>query len=550
MKYGIQNEIEKLVDFRKDKIVLDDIITNYELLISSITGIDSLAKLDEFRDRIAPAVRILGKWKNNDNLYSYMEHRLKYAQELKSALDEKVTELSLEARRQQPAAIFTKTSAIPKNAPAQKYVVSETYMKEQPRKTNWSYQPTMLDLLNYYEAKGVVGETNLCILQTLGAINKLSFGIESLSGSGKSHVIDTLLDLLPENEVYTMELSSKTAQIYSADEINRHQIIYIPELQKAMNSNNPLVVELLKGLTEGKDVSRKVRNQGQGSIEEYVIKGNKGIIFTLAIENAFKYDAEFSRRVFILSTDASAEQTDLILKHKTQKRHALDYEGGANFQQLASHIEECLNFPSVNYENPFADYVSEQIPRTIRARSYDDYLFNLINASAKFNFKNRMLKDNVLYLHLEDVYLVTELYWKQFSRGLYRIPVFGEDVMGLFSTQEEFSAKDAYHSLKENNPTYTFNLVEQTLESLVDAGFLIKDDYRSTKPSYSKINEMRGFNPEFDWNECWHVGLEFMTANYPGLVDDWLIRQKDKGSISAYNPLLRQQITLIEDWSR
>ena len=49
----------------------------------------------------------------------------------------------------------------------------------------------------------------------------------------------------------------------------------------------------VKGVTEGKDVSRTVRDQSTRSNEKYVITGDKGVIFTLAVENQFKYDAEF-----------------------------------------------------------------------------------------------------------------------------------------------------------------------------------------------------------------------------------------------------------------
>lgn len=568
---NVSRELKRVLRLRGDKVMLDDIITNFDEWMGVIAGIESMAEADNVKQTLEPAFKTIYGWRNDPVMYNYLKDRINYVQRLKSAFDSKMDIINSGRRRGQEVVY----KPLPKIAPSEtrqiidqrprvvKQVeepikvrgIDKQKKTEEKKPSGWGYQPTLSDLLDYYQYKGVVGEESVCILQTLGAINKLCFGLESLSGSGKSYVVQPLLELLPKEDVYKMELSSKTAEMYEADRINRCQIIYIPELQKAMQSNNQIIVEVLKGLTEGKDVSRKVRDQAERKTKQYVIKGDKGIIFTLAVENVFKYDAEFSRRVFILHTDVSEEQTDKILRYKASKRHAVGSNefGVDDFERIADHVRDCLYFQNASYENPFAEFIAEQVPRTIRARSYDDYLFDLMDACAKFHFKNRVISNNILFLNLEDVYDVIKLYWKQFCKGLLKIPVLGEEVMGLFDLQDSldekiYSAQDVYLMIKDENPGYTFKMVENTLEALVDSGFLVKDDYKSTRPRYSKINEINGFDQSIDWEQCWKYGLEFMTNNYPELVDGWLLRQVVEGDVVVLDHVNGEKIKIVEHY--
>ena len=422
---------------------------------------------------------------------------------------------------------------------------------------------TLATVLSYYQQQGLVGEERTALVQTLGAINQLCFGIESLSGSGKSYTVDILVrKLLNKSDVYSMELSSKTAEMYDADTINKAKIIYIPELQKAMNSSNPLIIEVLKNITEGKDASRKVRDQSTQTNKKFTIKGNKGVIFTLASENAFKYDAEFARRVFILYTDISEQQTDNIIKYKAaSKRHATGVGRhempDASIRAVKEHISECLYFPEVEFENPFADYIAGFIPRTIRARSYDDYFFDLIEASTKFNHKNRVRNDGVLFVNIEDVYTIDNLYWKQFVKTLLKIPLLGETALNVFNGNDDdsfrdqrkyLSAQDVYMDIRNENTSINYHVVEETLERLVGAGFLEKDDHKARKPRYFRVNEMPDFEQPMQWQKCFETGLAFMQENYPALAESWLMSQMDGNDVAARSPVDDSRVVLVKDY--
>ncbi|MDP2749826.1 MAG: hypothetical protein Q8O89_03265 [Nanoarchaeota archaeon] len=270
------------------------------------------------------------------------------------------------------------------------------------------------NLLDAYKAIGLVGEEKNAILQTYAAIHGMNFGVEGPSGSGKTQLVKSLMKLLPDNAVYEMELSSKTAELYNADEINRAKIIYIPELQKAL-TGSPLVLEIVKTISEGRDVVRKIVSNGK--TKQQIINSGKSFIYTLADENKLKKDAELSRRFFTIKTDTSDEQTDKVLSYlalgqysmKNSARNSVRKKGDAKLTEDAkAHIEASMSL-NCRFLNPFADYIAQVSPNTLDMRSKLTYYFNFINASARFNFRNRLACGNDIFVSIEDIYNVNNL---------------------------------------------------------------------------------------------------------------------------------------------
>lgn len=574
-------ELERIHALNGDRNRLSRMDSKYGDYVANILGAETKKDMQELGQELAPYFATVHRW-NSDIAYYFMRTFIDKARKLKQAFDERAKELGLEGKlsiqsreRISPTlmALAKEYSLLgdagaaegkaiqPTKDTSPKIVQLSSFRKgekpleqrvDSPEPILESENP-ILTLLNYYKQRGVVGEEDTSILQTLGAINKLCFGIESLSGSGKSYTVKMLMELLPEDSVYVMDLSSKTAEVYNADTINKAQIVYIPELQKAMNSSNPIVVEILKRITEGEDAQRKVRDQATGTVKKYVIRGDKGVIFTLAVENAFKYDAEFSRRVFILHTDISPEQTDGILRYKASMRHAVNREQRVmperDVKTLKEHIRNCLLFSDIRYENPFAEPISAHVPRTIRARSYDSYYFNLIEAAAKFQYQDRVRQDDTLFINLEDVYMIHQLYWKQFCRSLLMIPLMGEDVLALFNGNSDgncqLTAHDVYKQLRNTNPSVSYLLVGDALESLVTAGFLDKDDHKAREPKYLGVESMPDLGQEPDWKEYWEQGKEFMQKNYPGVAERWIKEQTTDGKVKVLDAMKREYVELV-----
>jgi len=340
------------------------------------------------------------------------------------------------------------------------------------------------DIATYFKAKGVVGEESLVTGIYLALSNNISFGVEGYSGSGKTFLVDKLINLVKEEDLYRAELSSKTAMFYDAHIINGANLIYIPELQKALQDRNSPVTEIIKNITEGKDAKRIVTSKNQMGSEEFVIDKGKTIVYTLALENSFKKDNEAARRFMRFITDSTPKHFEEIISYKAQGRGNLlkSKHDEELTTRLGNHLNALRNL-SVQVIDPFAEYLQAFIPKTQKSVGYIDHYYNLVDACTRFHFQNRehFVVDNQDYLlaNLEDHYQVHAIYYNEFIK---------------------------------------------TLDDLAQEG----------ESKYREEN--------IDWKKCFEQGREQLYQNStlqevvkdnPALLKNWEIRQVGQGSIHA-----------------
>ncbi len=346
---------------------------------------------------------------------------------------------------------------------------------------------SLTDILNYYNQEGVVGEEKNLILQTLCAINNISFGVEGDSGSGKTFLTDALLNLIPNEYVYRVGLSSNLAILNDSENINEKKFVYIPEIQKAMNKKDAPIVEVIKNLTEGKDANRIV-TLSQGKTKQYNIKAGVTVIYTLAVENYFKKDDETSRRFLRLFTDFSEEHISEILDYKAKSRCFLNDKSSMSeeeIEELKFHIDNCINMNDISYVDSFAPFMNTYIPSTPKTVGYIDHYYKLLNASAKFHHRQRIQEGKQIFLSLEDHFLIHELYHDEFCNS----------ISNLNKTKD-------YSDLIENA------------------------------------------RKEVDWQKCWENGNEIIKINFSDVYDKWRDLQIQNNSIELKNPITNYSITI------
>lgn len=289
-----------------------------------------------------------------------------------------------------------------------------------------NYKPSIEDLILYYKAKGVVGEESNSVLQTFCAVNGLSFGVEGYSGSGKTFLVDKLISLLPQYEIYRIGLSSDLAILNDAAKINGKKFIYIPEIQKAMKKKDAPIIEVIKNLTEGKDAERIVTVE-QGKTISYKIKSGITVIYTLALENDFKKDDETARRFITLTTDSSKKHIDEILEYKAKSRVFFDATSitSAEEENLKQHLYQCIN-SSFSYKDPFAVYMNRHIPPTQKTVGFIEHYYGLLNGCAKFHNKSREKSGKDIFLDIQDHIIIHQLYHDEFCKTIKRISKNGD----------------------------------------------------------------------------------------------------------------------------
>lgn len=286
------------------------------------------------------------------------------------------------------------------------------------------YKPTIDEVKEYARSyleereqepqfKPIVGEEANIIGQVLCIVAGLHYMIRGKSGSGKTALVDKVLGLIPSALVYKVGLVSELALFRDTENINRAKILYIPEIQKAYQKHNSPTVELLKDITEGKRSERRRLNT-RGKVSLDIVTEGKMAVVTGASENKYMEheDIELKRRLLHFYTDESQEQIENINKFYTQLRNpnrSIPRYSTQKYDLLSAHIQQALA-RQFTFDDPFFTCVEQIIPAVPKSPSYQQYYYALINASAKFHFRDRLIQGKKLYISLHDHFLAYSLY--------------------------------------------------------------------------------------------------------------------------------------------
>lgn len=358
--------------------------------------------------------------------------------------------------------------------------------------------PLLQAVLLYYDSKGIIEEEKVKALQTLCLIHKLSFGVEGYPGSGKSFLVNSLLDLIDRQKlVYEVGLNSETAVFYDEAQINQRSFLYVPELQKAIGktgSKAPPLEELIKSITEGTAGERKVNRGGRVRVQRIE---PKPLIYTVAVGNAvwesyLKGNKEFRRRVIGLTTDNSYDHQEQIKRAKASQRFRKQETAvDVPVDYLRAHVTACIAMPQQVFIDPFAEYVNEHIPTTSLSGAYVQHYYNLVDACAKFHHQQRVRESNAggantIFITLEDHYLVHSLYFAEFI-----------ETLRAFAAPEDHAELD------------------------------------------------KALQKTIDWKACYEKGCANMLQEYPHVFESWRNAQVKEGNIQMYSPLQRRLINII-----
>ncbi len=294
------------------------------------------------------------------------------------------------------------------------------------------YRPTIDDIKEYSHSyvegkedepafKPLVGEEANLIGQVLCLAAGLHYMVSGRSGSGKTALVDKVLGLIPAGMVYKIGLASDLALYRDTENLNRARILYVTELQKAYQRRNSPLVEILKDITEGKPAERR-RLDSRGEVLKDIITAGKMAVMTCASENKYmeQEDIELKRRLFHFHTDESPEQIERINTFYTLLRspdHLAPRCSSRKYKLLSTHLQEAMHRQFI-FTDPFFTSIGKIIPPVPKSPSYAAYYYALVNASAKFHFRERLIEGEKMHISLHDHYLAYSLYYSSLLETL------------------------------------------------------------------------------------------------------------------------------------
>ncbi|AMV32623.1 hypothetical protein VN12_18350 [Pirellula sp. SH-Sr6A] len=304
--------------------------------------------------------------------------------------------------------------------------------------------PNLIErIVHDLDACGMVGEASNKLVGYLAAVSRklptpLALLIRSSSAAGKTTLMETILAMVPPEEV--LRLSNLTCQsLYYLDSDQlRHKTLAISEDQGL--SESAYALKLLQ--SEGKLTHATVvrGNDGRSVTQLHSVEGPIQLMIT---STARDVDEELANRCLILTVDESIEQTKAIQARQRllQTREGLQRQSQvAAIRTLHHHAQRLLR--PLQVLNPLVDSLEFVCDRLRNRRDHAKYL-SLIQAIALLHQHQRVIhteEDGTEWIEVQesDIALADRLMDKLLKQSLSELAPQTEQCLHLV---QEFVAK-------------------------------------------------------------------------------------------------------------
>ena len=431
------------------------------------------------------------------------------------------------------------------------------------------------DLLKYFHnAKKddgtlfpILGEDALALTASISyLLDDTNFCIKAYSGTGKTVLMEAIVNLLPKNYVHVIEHLSETAVWYDAEKINKSRFIIIPEAQKLPEP----VMEVIKTWADGRDATRKRTDITTAAKIPILQRLNaKYVLMAVAVENdkgSAMFDAELERRCMIMHTNPTVKQTERVIKHKllhsAVPQQTMSSMSDSEINKLKIHIKKVIRErdqdSSTIRKNPCAPFLFDAIPAAFPvSRSKVQYLLKLINAIARFYPQEivKYTKDGFTYglVSPKHNWLGLRIYLNSFVEECLHMPSHGTDILKLFpeTRMDKFGFADS-ETVKMSEGELKkaakavglpFTKMRPVISGLLMTGFLESED-DGKRTLYFKSPLINEPVAKINWSELIEETKEFVRENWNEVADEYIGRHCR--SIKIIDPFSGDNIELGE----
>lgn len=270
-------------------------------------------------------------------------------------------------------------------------------------------QKDLLKSLNQLiEKAGIIGEENsrlLLFLITISYLNRspLHGIVQGSSGSGKTHIISRIADLMPQEDVLRFTRITESS-LYNWGEFDLFQkIIIIEDLDGLKEDALYALREFISNQVLRSSVTIKDKKGNNKSSHKIV----KGQFSSLSATTKGETYEDNMNRSFIIAINESEEQTEKIIAYQNRRNAGIinrdEEQKAINFiQKLVRNLK--------HYEviNPFATQI--QLPNNVKnKRRLNEMFQSIIKQITILHQYQRETKDNFLVTEIEDIENAVEI---------------------------------------------------------------------------------------------------------------------------------------------
>jgi DNA primase catalytic core len=270
-------------------------------------------------------------------------------------------------------------------------------------------QKDLLKSLNQLiEKAGIIGEENsrlLLFLITISYLNKspLHGIVQGSSGSGKTHIISRIADLMPQEDVLRFTRITESS-LYNWGEFDLFQkIIIIEDLDGLKEDALYALREFISNQVLRSSVTIKDKKGNNKSSHKIV----KGQFSSLSATTKGETYEDNMNRSFIIAINESEEQTEKIIAYQNRRNAGII---NRDEEQKAIHFIQKLVRNLKHYEviNPFATQI--QLPNNVKnKRRLNEMFQSIIKQITILHQYQRETKDNFLVTEIEDIENAVEI---------------------------------------------------------------------------------------------------------------------------------------------
>ncbi|WP_312993145.1 hypothetical protein [Chryseobacterium flavum] len=258
------------------------------------------------------------------------------------------------------------------------------------------------------EQAGIIGEENsrlLLFLITISYLNKSPlYGIvQGSSGSGKTHIISRIADLMPQEDVLRFTRITESS-LYNWGEFDLFQkIIIIEDLDGLKEDALYALREFISNQVLRSSVTIKDKKGNNKSSHKIV----KGQFSSLSATTKGELYEDNMNRSFIVAINESEEQTEKIISYQNRRNAG---EIDRNIQEKTISFIQKLVRNLKHYEviNPFATQI--QLPNNVKnKRRLNEMFQSIIKQITIIHQYQRATKDNFLLTEIEGIENAVEI---------------------------------------------------------------------------------------------------------------------------------------------
>ncbi|WP_312196470.1 CHC2 zinc finger domain-containing protein [Epilithonimonas vandammei] len=394
----------------------------------------------------------------------------------------------------------------------QKIKVTEAEPKSEPRaepKTAIDFleQKDLLKSLNQLiEKAGIIGEENSRLLLFLIVISYLNKSplhgiVQGSSGSGKTHIISRIADLMPQEDVLRFTRITESS-LYNWGEFDLFQkIIIIEDLDGLKEDALYALREFISNQVLRSSVTVKDK-KGNNKSSHKIVKGQFSSLS--ATTKGETYEDNMSRS-FLLAVDESKEQTQRII-HYQNRRNAGEIDRSEQEKAIGFIQKVVRTLKHHDVVNPYATKLN--LPEKVhKIRRLNEMYQAVIKQVTFLNQYQREVKNGYLITEIEDIEQATEVL---FESIVLKVDELDGSLRQFFEKLKKF-IKSPEKDFMQREIRQEFNLSKTQLQRYINT--LLELEY---------IKQVGGFN---------NTGIRYKVSywdNYQKLraeIKEYLLKQ-------------------------